>query len=136
MLSIRTQDRMSLVPYDKRITIYTVISKNHKNEDVIKNECEINLGGFPLGAYATKKRSLEVLDEIQEAIKNVEGILLAQPLVTVSLFVPLLSSIAIEAMGNDDYEKMVLTQTETLNKQLSKTMKDIDNSLVYDMPSE
>lgn len=63
MLSIRTQDKMALLPYDKRISIY-VMCKNHKHQDIITNKCELNLGGYPLGTYATKERALEVLDEI------------------------------------------------------------------------
>ena len=58
MISIRTQDRMALVPYDKVIKIY-------KEEE----DCySVNVGGWPLGHYKTKKRALEVLDEIEQYI--------------------------------------------------------------------
>jgi len=61
MLSIRTQDRMALVPYKYRIIItdYTEINGEKKYEIY----CDIELG-----TYATKKRALEVLDEIERAV--------------------------------------------------------------------
>ena len=60
MLSIRTQDRMSLVPYKGKISIWNekrIMIGNSKNFDYL----------FSLGTYATKERALEVLDEIQKA---------------------------------------------------------------------
>ena len=63
MLSIRTQDRMALVPYKNEIEIelytndkYLINIETHKHKII------------PLGIYTTKERALEVLDEIQEAI--------------------------------------------------------------------
>jgi len=82
MLSIRTQDRMALVPYDSSI----IIRENGKNEIAIilnkfkKNPIDIEkeyeyaliygyyMQGFELGRYATKERALEVLDEIEKKL--------------------------------------------------------------------
>ena len=75
MISIRTQDRMSLVPYDKRINISKVWTKNYKYEDVETNFAEINCGGYPLGEYSSKERALEVLDEIEKANRDNKVIL-------------------------------------------------------------
>ena len=61
MLSIRTQDRMSLVPYDKQITV----SKSNQFNMVFDNGDTL-----PLGTYATKERALEVLDEIEQYSKG------------------------------------------------------------------
>ena len=59
MLNIRTQDRMTLVPYNKPITItFTAVL----NKEVI-----MKCGKEWLAMYATKERALEVLDEIQVA---------------------------------------------------------------------
>ncbi len=70
MLSIRTQDRMALVPYDKRIKIYRITSKNHLNETVLTDKFEITLGGYPIGTYATKERALNVLDDIGRLLND------------------------------------------------------------------
>jgi hypothetical protein len=59
MLSIRTQDRMSLVPYDKQITI----SKSNQFNMVFDNGDTL-----PLGIYKSKERALEVLDEISDVV--------------------------------------------------------------------
>lgn len=59
MLSIRTQDRMAIVPYhDKAIKIF-------RHEDVIDIIILTPLGIEKLGTYATKERALQVLDEIE-----------------------------------------------------------------------
>ena len=61
MLSIRTQDRMALVPYDQRILIEE------------KNGFRLILGydwTTNLGTYESKERTLEVLDEITKAVCN------------------------------------------------------------------
>ena len=59
MLSIRTQDRMALVPYvGCGVTKYL----NNTYDVVMKYE---NGEIFVLGTYETKVRALEVLDEIQ-----------------------------------------------------------------------
>ena len=70
MLSIRTQDRMCLLPYDDILAI----KKDHAINAYSLETCEIHKGysvvcdkGI-LGTYATKKRALEVLDEIEIAI--------------------------------------------------------------------
>ncbi len=112
MLSIRTQDRMDLVPYDNTIKIDEVsyivnekeIENMHKENAKLYKEFPKNGQGMfskfvleeefknvrlatpeivygikdyclilkkvNLGTYATQKRALEVLDEIQEFIKN------------------------------------------------------------------
>ena len=57
MLSIRTQDRMSLVPY--RETIKVIGSGDEWYLTIILNELT------ELGTYATQERALEVLDEIE-----------------------------------------------------------------------
>ena len=67
MLSIRTQDRMALVPYGGRIEITTSnrIAMLHTDGDWKE-----------LGAYATKERSLEVLDEIEQKVSDMRNDLL------------------------------------------------------------
>ena len=62
MLSIRTQDRMALVPYNDVISMVTYYGSNRKADLKFK-------GGF-LGTYATKERAIEVLDEIEEAFQS------------------------------------------------------------------
>jgi uncharacterized protein YlzI (FlbEa/FlbD family) len=76
MLSIRTQDRTALVPYDKTINI---ISDNAKvvyeqNEDytiALSNKRIIVCGKRVLGRYTTQERALEVLDKIQQFMDNI-----------------------------------------------------------------
>ena len=67
MLSIRTQDRMALVPYKGAfITSYgdaLIVAPN-----VDERECEDFDVKLTLGIYKTKERALEVLDEIQVAV--------------------------------------------------------------------
>ena len=65
MLSIRTQDRMALVPYNNVIHIneLTVIESGKLVYELI-----IDNSFHSLGTYATKERALEVLDEIQKAL--------------------------------------------------------------------
>ena len=58
MLSIRSQDRMSLVPYNKQITA----TKGGSINMVFDNGDTL-----PLGHYKTLERALEVLDEIEKA---------------------------------------------------------------------
>lgn len=62
MLSIRTQDRMALVPYNGIIKITEYV--NCWGISIIQEEFK------ELGTYETKKRALEVLDEIQEKISD------------------------------------------------------------------
>jgi hypothetical protein len=73
MLSIRTQNRMTLVPYNKPITIATLKAQryiNSKWEDGIYVLCifhkDLELNNLRLGTYKSKERALEVLDEIEE----------------------------------------------------------------------
>ena len=79
MLSIRTQDRMALVPYNSAILIREydknwIAREFSKDKKDIKKEIEYTLilfkhkGDYVLGKYKTKERTLEVLDEIQEMI--------------------------------------------------------------------
>ena len=87
MLSIRTQDRMALVPYDSEIEIkYSLNEKGSEKLNDTKTTTEyitnrIILIQFEenveyylvsnktkLGTYKTKERALEVLDEIEEVI--------------------------------------------------------------------
>lgn len=76
MLSIRTQDRMALVPYDNQIYI-----KMYGDSSLNKvSHWEINLyvdkeKWVNLGTYKTKERALEVLDEIQQANRDSQIIL-------------------------------------------------------------
>ena len=58
MLSIRTQNRMALVPYDDTIKLYEY-SDNYY----------IQTKGRDLGTYATKGRALEVLNSIQASVE-------------------------------------------------------------------
>lgn len=64
MLSIRTQNRFGIIPYNKPI------STNFYNND----RCQIMIGTKEnqvlLGTYATKERALEVLDEIEDYTKR------------------------------------------------------------------
>ena len=60
MLSIRTQDRMVLVPYNNSIGI-----SKYTQEEWIVYTFEYT-GMIRLGAYTTKERALEVLDEIEQ----------------------------------------------------------------------
>ena len=60
MLSIRTQNRMALVPYNNVILIqddYIDWETTEKNA--------IILNKVKLGTYSTKERALEVLDDIE-----------------------------------------------------------------------
>lgn len=59
MISIRTQDKMALVPYNMILSIW-----NEKNIMIGNSKEFDNL--IKLGTYATKERALEVLDEIEE----------------------------------------------------------------------
>ena len=59
MLYIRTQDRMTLVPFDKQISI----SKANQFNMVFDNSDTL-----PLGTYKSKERALEVLDEIEQHV--------------------------------------------------------------------
>ena len=60
MLSIRTQDRMRLIPYDKPIEI--------KQTKIDGWSLDIRELKYFLGTYATKERALEVLDEIEQYV--------------------------------------------------------------------
>ena len=60
MLSIRTQDRMALVPYDS-IKIEEVGDSYFIN-------LEYDMRSVHLGTYTTKERALEVLDEIEKHV--------------------------------------------------------------------
>ena len=63
MLSIRTQNKMALVPYNSFILIqddYIDWETTEKNA--------IILNKVKLGTYSTKQRALEVLDEIEKAL--------------------------------------------------------------------
>ena len=62
MLSIRSQDKWCLVPYDKPIVI-VILEKDKWVLEMIEFR-------HYLGAYATEKRALEVLDEIQEKVNG------------------------------------------------------------------
>ena len=88
MLSIRTQDRMALVPYKEPI----VIKENILNEIVIqfireKEKPEIaydlvvshQTHFLPLGRYATKERALEVLDEIEDMMGYTDNVKYQMP---------------------------------------------------------
>ena len=186
MLSIRSQNRMALVPYKSMIEIkcntYKVVNKKEikdvktfNNNLMKKLRYELEYGndknllkvlvdmvslnkmykeqkkeepkeiynewyirdyeiGTSLGTYKTKERALEILDEIQDATKNVEGISLVQPLITVATIFPMIAKIIVEIVEDDNYEELVDKQIKILNEQLGKTLKDIDKSLVYEMP--
>ena len=60
MLSIRTQNRMVLVPYNS----FILIEDEHFNWD-FTGKYAIVLNKLKLGAYATQERALEVLDDIE-----------------------------------------------------------------------
>ena len=65
MLSIRTQNRMALVPYNS----FILIEDEYINWD-FTGKYAIVLNKFKLGAYATQERALEVLYEIETAIEK------------------------------------------------------------------
>ena len=79
MLSIRTQNRMKLVPYNNTIEIYESRKRTELKEWELTGICEITLGNVPLGTYSTKERALEVLDGI-ERVCNGKVIISADPL--------------------------------------------------------
>ena len=60
MLTIRTQDRTALVPYNN----FILIEGEYINWD-FKGKYVIVLNEFILGAYTTQARALEVLDDIE-----------------------------------------------------------------------
>lgn len=66
MLSIRTQDRMALVPYDSNIEIRPQSDPDNKWRIDLNKDCDSRT----LGSYATKERALKVLDEIENCIKH------------------------------------------------------------------
>ena len=68
MLTIRTQDKMKLVPYNNTIEIYESRKRTELKEWELTGICEITLGNVPLGTYSSKERALEVLDEIEKAL--------------------------------------------------------------------
>ena len=69
MLSIRTQDRMALVPYNEEVYLKECPeSKKCFIRIVSVKKNTLNLPFTTLGTYKTKKRALEVLDEIEQYI--------------------------------------------------------------------
>lgn len=73
MLSIRTQDRMALVPYDKTINITEETKVEYNNNTRVykkTGKCFLETETYHkrLGTYATKERALEVLDEIEQHV--------------------------------------------------------------------
>jgi hypothetical protein len=64
MLSIRTQDRIALVPYNNKISCY-MVGGNYEEGYLY----QIGISGTKLGRYS-KERALEVLDEIEETFKS------------------------------------------------------------------
>jgi hypothetical protein len=77
MLSIRTQDRMALVPYNEVICI----TRHNKNaiDMIMSKDKDIKAdmvymvwigGNGKLGTYKSKERALEVLDEIENAYRD------------------------------------------------------------------
>ncbi len=114
MLSIRTQDRMALVPYDSAMGIYVV----YENGEV--KEFELQCGIHWLGTYSSKERALEVLDEIEEAKKQCDMIpIIASTMNNVSQL--------IVDLGEDGKE---------IEKRYNEQLQKIDKSLVYAMPSD
>ena len=65
-LSIRTQDKMGLVPYNAPIQIER-IKRRVENIDYPVPGFVPTLNDIKLGIYSTQKRALEVLDEIEKA---------------------------------------------------------------------
>ena len=73
MLSIRTQDRMALVPYNEEVYLKECPeSKKCFIRIVSVKKNTLNLPFTTLGTYATKERALEVLDEIQDYVRGYE----------------------------------------------------------------
>ena len=66
-LSIRTQDKMGLVPYNAPIQIER-IKRRVENIDYPVPGFVPTLNDIKLGIYSTQKRALEVLDEIEKAL--------------------------------------------------------------------
>ena len=65
MLSIRTQNRLALVPYNDVITSISYGTKPNLEKVEI-----ITKGGI-LGIYKTEERAIEILDEIEELFESV-----------------------------------------------------------------
>jgi extradiol dioxygenase family protein len=71
MLSIRTQDRMALVPYSGVLIQYGDDRWQIVSEQADIREIRFHLKkALTLGTYATKERALEVLDEIEKCYKR------------------------------------------------------------------
>ena len=64
MLSIRSQNRMSLVPYNAIISIAHMIDSDYA---VVANYGDVKKNKV-LGLYHSKERALEVLDEIEKMV--------------------------------------------------------------------
>jgi hypothetical protein len=78
MLSIRTQNRMALVPYNNLIRIRGIVIGGEKD---VEFRCfmEFDSESFELGTYPTKERALEVLDEIEAA--SMGRLVIPEPLI-------------------------------------------------------
>ena len=63
MLSIRTQDRMTLVPYNRPIQTISYLTNLQ-----LGRKYELRMENVILGKYATKERTLQVMDEISRIL--------------------------------------------------------------------
>ena len=69
-LWIRSQDKEDLITADEYLSIQKVITKDEYVKNPNNNPFYIECSNCILGFYATKERALEVLDEIQNKLKE------------------------------------------------------------------
>ena len=77
-LWIRTQDKTKLMEAEELI-VKEVFKTDANNVNGYKQElvgCNICVGYIPVALYKTKERALQVLDEIQNAYGNFDGIVI------------------------------------------------------------
>ena len=89
MLSIRTQDRMGLVPYGYIYIEQNELGKRFKTNGTNETESFYSYDlymyvdkviSIKLGTYATKERALEVLDKIEDVARHNRFVELVIPL--------------------------------------------------------
>ena len=119
MLSIRTQDRMALVPYNKSIKIDFKYSY-YDGENLISltylQGYTIHTNDDVLGTYETEERALEVLDEIQQHV---------------------VGKILVPVPSDKDYEKGYKPKPNSmifLNEEYRRPVEYLPT--VYEMPKE
>lgn len=77
-----------------------------------------------LGVYSTKERALEVLDEIQNILTNKKGVLQAKSITKYSDLE--ISKNALETINNEQF----------IVVHYDYEFRELDNTIVYEMPEE